>query len=137
MLRLICRMLIAATAMVALLAGWLGGCGSRAGDRMMQRPDSATPKMTTTSLPSDQRVSIDNFSFEPRSLTVPAGTTVTWLNRDDVPHTVTSSDSPRKFNSPALDTDEQYSHVFTAPGVYAYFCAVHPKMTGQIVVVAK
>jgi plastocyanin len=65
---------------------------------------------------------------------VPAGTRVTWVNRDDVPHTVTSAEKPRRFNSGTLDTDGQFTHLFTTPGTYEYFCAVHPKMTGKVIV---
>ena len=80
------------------------------------------------------RIVIDNFTFDPPELTVPVGTEVTWLNRDDVPHTATSTAKPKAFDSGALDTDETYSHVFKAAGEYEYFCAVHPKMTGRVVV---
>jgi plastocyanin len=79
-------------------------------------------------------VSIDNFTFTPQSLTVSPGSKVTWVNHDDVPHTATASDKPRAFDSGALDTDQQYSHTFDKPGVYPYFCAVHPHMTGTIIV---
>ena len=79
-------------------------------------------------------VTIDNFSFSPGVLTVAVGTKVTWLNRDDVPHTVTSATKPRVLDSSTLDTDQSFSHIFTRPGTYDYFCAVHPKMTGKIVV---
>jgi plastocyanin len=79
-------------------------------------------------------VVIDNFAFSPRTLTVAAGTKVTWTNRDDVPHTATSTRKPRLFDSGTLDTDDTYSHVFVTPGTYDYFCAVHPHMTGRIVV---
>jgi plastocyanin len=79
-------------------------------------------------------VVIDNFAFSPSTLTVAAGTTVTWLNRDDVPHTATSTNRPRLFDSRTLDTDQRFSHVFTTPGTYEYFCAVHPHMIGRIVV---
>jgi len=78
-------------------------------------------------------VNIDNFSFMPKTLTVPAGTTVTWTNHDDVPHTVTSTDS-RFASSPALDTDDHFSYRFTTPGTYAYYCSLHPQMTGWIIV---
>jgi plastocyanin len=84
--------------------------------------------------PAGPRVTIDNFAFDPQVVTVAPGTKVTWLNRDDVPHTATSSASPPKFNSKAIDTDGQYSFVFTQPGTYPYFCAVHPKMTATIIV---
>jgi plastocyanin len=80
------------------------------------------------------QVVIDNFRFSPRKLTVPAGTKVTWVNRDDVPHTATSTAKPRVFDSKSLDTDDQFAHTFATPGTYEYFCAVHPHMTGQIVV---
>jgi plastocyanin len=77
-------------------------------------------------------VSIDNFSFTPRDLTIAVGQSVTWVNRDDVPHTVVSTG--RAFASGALDTDQTYAHAFTAPGTYAYYCGVHPHMTGRIIV---
>jgi plastocyanin len=82
---------------------------------------------------SDQVV-IDNFAFTPAVLTVSAGTKVTWLNRDDVPHTATSTSKPRVFDSKTLDTDEKFSYVFGTRGTYEYFCAVHPHMTGKIIV---
>jgi plastocyanin len=85
---------------------------------------------TTTS--GDHEVVLDNFSFSPATASVPAGTTVRWTNHDDVPHTVVSTE--QKFKSPVLDTDEQFSHRFEAPGAYSYFCSIHPKMTGRIVV---
>ena len=79
-------------------------------------------------------VKIDNFSFGPVLLTVSAGTTVTWTNRDDIPHTVVSSDDPKAFKSKVLDTDESFSFTFSKPGAYPYFCSIHPKMTGKVVV---
>ncbi len=79
------------------------------------------------------QVQIDNFSFTPPTLTVQQGATVTWVNKDDVPHKITSKD--KKFTpSPALDTDQNFSHTFTTPGTYDYFCSLHPRMTGKIVV---
>jgi plastocyanin len=77
-------------------------------------------------------VKIDNFSFGPAAITVPAGTTVTWINRDDIPHTVVSDD--KVFKSKVLDTDEKFSYAFSKPGTYPYFCSIHPKMTGKVVV---
>jgi 3',5'-cyclic-AMP phosphodiesterase len=77
-------------------------------------------------------VNIDNFSFSPGTVTVKAGTTVTWTNHDDIPHTVDSTDG--KFKSSALDTNDKFQFRFTAPGEYKYFCRIHPKMTGSIVV---
>jgi plastocyanin len=82
--------------------------------------------------PSDSKVGIDNFAFSPERITVKAGTTVTWLNADDAPHTVTSSS--KLFKSKALDTDDSFSFTFVTPGVYEYFCSLHPRMTGAIVV---
>lgn len=77
----------------------------------------------------DSMVTIDNFTFEPAQLTVKVGTTVTWKNRDDIPHTVVSAG---KFRSKAMDTDDSYSFTFTAAGDYTYFCSLHPHMTGTI-----
>jgi len=79
-------------------------------------------------------VKIDNFSFSPANLTVAVGTTVTWINHDDIPHVVVSSDDPKVFKSKALDTDDRFSFTFTKAGTYPYFCAIHPKMTGKIIV---
>ena len=81
---------------------------------------------------SEVIVKIDNFSFSPASITVPVGATVRWTNADDIPHTVVSDD--KTFKSKALDTDEQFTYTFTKPGTYSYFCGLHPKMTGKIVV---
>ena len=83
---------------------------------------------------STMEVKIDNFSFGPVTLTVPVGTTVTWTNRDDIPHTVVSTDDPRAFKSKVLDTDEKFSFTFGKAGTFAYFCSFHPKMTGKVVV---
>jgi len=74
----------------------------------------------------------DNFSFAPAATSVPVGSTITWTNHDDVPHNIVSTE--QKFKSPVLDTDERFSHRFDAPGTYKYFCSIHPKMTGQVVV---
>jgi plastocyanin len=79
-------------------------------------------------------VKIDNFSFGPVTLTVPVGTTVTWINRDDIPHTVVSTGDPKAFKSKVLDTDEKFSFTFTKVGTFPYFCSVHPKMTGKVIV---
>ena len=79
-------------------------------------------------------VKIDNFSFAPPVLMVRAGTTVTWINRDDIPHTVVSTEEPKAFKSKVLDTDEKFSFTFEKAGTYSYFCSIHPKMTGKVVV---
>jgi plastocyanin len=83
---------------------------------------------------ADASVTIDNFTFSPGRLTVKAGTTVTWANQDDIPHTVASD--TKVFKSKALDTDDKFSFTFATPGVYDYFCSLHPHMTGTIVVEA-
>ena len=77
-------------------------------------------------------VKIDNFVFNPQQVTVHAGDTVTWVNHDDIPHTVTSK--TLVFRSKALDSDDKFSFTFTAPGSFPYFCSLHPHMTGTIVV---
>src|SRR5271169_1535659 len=88
-----------------------------------QRSQAAGPGDKT---PSGVEIKIDNFSFgSAMSMTVTAGTTVTWTNNDDVPHTVVSEDKTT-FRSKALDTGEKFSYTFTKPGQYPYFCSVHP-----------
>lgn len=77
-------------------------------------------------------VRVDNFSFAPDSISVPVNAPVTWVNKDDIPHTVASTDG--LFKSRALDTDDKYSFTFTKPGTYSYYCSIHPKMMGKIVV---
>jgi plastocyanin len=78
-------------------------------------------------------VSIDNFTFTPQTLTVKAGTTVTWNNHDDIPHGVASDNNAFR-RSKALDTDDKFAFTFTTPGTYKYFCYIHPHMTGTVVV---
>ena len=87
---------------------------------------------TAQAQPENAEVKIDNFSFAPASITVAVGTVVTWTNRDDIPHTVVSDD--KVFKSKVLDTDEKFSYTFRKPGTYPYFCSVHPKMTGKVIV---
>src|ERR1700726_2721799 len=79
---------------------------------------------------ADTAVKIDNFTFTPQRVNVKAGTTVTWTNQDDIPHTVTSA--TKAFRSKALDTEDRFSFTFTTAGVYEYFCSLHPHMTGTI-----
>src|SRR5436309_1712186 len=85
-------------------------------------------------LAADATVKIDNFTFDPPRLIVKAGTSVTWQNNDDIPHTVVASG--KAFRSKTLDTDDKYAFTFTTPGTYEYFCSLHPHMTGTIVVEA-
>ena len=92
-------------------------------------------KASGTALPEDKpstEIKIDNFSFSPNPVTVPAGTTLRWTNRDDIPHNVVADD--KSFKSKVMDTDETFSYTFAKPGTYTYFCSIHPKMTGKIVV---
>ena len=121
----------------ALLSG-LGGCVSQDAPGPAAMPPSleseAMAAPAPVPVPAEQRVTIDNFAFDPPVLTISPGTRVTWLNRDDVPHTATSSDLPPAFESKAIDTDETFSHVFARPGTYTYFCAVHPHMTATVIV---
>ena len=79
-----------------------------------------------------EEVKIDNFTFDPPQLTIKAGTTVTWANEDDIPHTVVAKE--RMFRSKTLDTEDKFSFTFTTPGTYDYFCSLHPHMVGKIVV---
>jgi amicyanin len=81
---------------------------------------------------ADAQVKIANFTFEPPVITVKVGTTVTWVNDDDIPHLVSEKDG--KFRSSALDTGDKFSQTFSTAGTVEYFCAIHPRMTGKIVV---
>src|ERR1700740_1580189 len=95
---------------------------------------AGSSRVTATDQPSTASVAvkIDNFVFAPQAITVPVGTTVTWTNSDDIPHTTVSTDGVLK--STVMDTDEKFSYTFTKAGTYSYYCSVHPKMTGQGVV---
>jgi plastocyanin len=98
----------------------------------MDRPGMAPPTQTAAMAPNT--IEINNFAFGPETLTVAAGTTVTWTNHDDEPHTVVNGDNPRLFKSGALDTDDKFTFTFDKPGTYKYFCSIHPHMTGTVVV---
>jgi plastocyanin len=97
-----------------------------------QANSTAPPAPAALAKAQAVEVRIDNFSFIPQELTVAAGTKVTWVNRDDIPHTVRSTED--KFKSKALDTDDQFAFTFDTPGTYEYYCSVHPKMTAKVVV---
>lgn len=112
-----------AAAMLGAAAGLAPGAGV-----LFARPPSPENAVT------ERAVTIDDFTFAPDRLTVAAGTTLTWTNRDDIPHTVAAVG--RLFRSKALDTGDHYSFTFTMPGTYPYFCSLHPHMTGMIVVEA-
>jgi plastocyanin len=109
-----------------VLGSMLAGCNPSM-SQTNPAPAANTPAVA-------EKVVIDNFAFKPATLTIPVGGTVTWVNQDDVPHTATASVKPRAFDSGSLDTDQQYSFTFKTPGRYEYFCAVHPHMTGVIIV---
>jgi plastocyanin len=81
---------------------------------------------------STAQVKIDNFTFAPATLTVKAGTQITWTNADDIPHTVVSNN--HAFKSKVLDTDETFTFTVSKPGTYEYFCSIHPKMTAKVIV---
>ncbi|HBB96270.1 MAG TPA: amicyanin [Blastocatellia bacterium] len=98
---------------------------------MPAKPSPAAGKDLPTPSTANQ-VMVENFSFQPGTLTVKVGTTVTWVNHDDEPHTV--NENNKTFKSGTLDTDAKFSYKFTSPGTYSYFCSLHPRMTGQIIV---
>jgi plastocyanin len=103
----------------ALLAAGLPSLGAAGGAVV----DAAAKAVT---------IKIDNFAFAPPDLSIAAGTTVTWKNDDGEVHKV--QDDHKRFSSAALDTDDSFSHTFATPGVYHYFCSIHPYMVGKIVV---
>ena len=111
---------VAVFSAVLLMAIALAGVSRRSLVAAQQKMDSVV------------EIKIDNFSFGPQELTVSAGTTVTWTNRDDIPHTVVSTE--KFFKSKVLDTDEKFSFKFDKTGTYPYFCSIHPKMTGKVTV---
>ncbi len=112
---------------------WLALVGTLAAAGMVCAAGAAS-QPSSQPAPAAAVVAIDNFAFVPSKLTVAAGATVTWINRDDVPHTATSKGEPQVFDSGALDTDEKFSFTFAKPGVYPYYCKVHTHMTGEITV---
>jgi plastocyanin len=96
------------------------------------RAEVGQPHAYALSAASSPEIKIDNFTFGPAALKVPVGTTITWVNRDDIPHTVVNTD--KTFKSKVLDTDDRFSFTFTKAGTFPYFCSIHPKMTGTVVV---
>jgi len=107
----------AAPVMIAMLLLFAGSLRVTANDQ----PSAANAK-----------AKIDNFVLGPDTLTVPVGATVTWTNKDDIPHTTVSTDGV--FKSKVMDTDEKFSYTFAKAGTYPYYCTIHPKMTGKVVV---
>jgi plastocyanin len=100
--------------------------------RRLAIADSPLLKASASAAAGGHDVRIDNFSFAPVELTVPVGSKVTWINHDDIPHTVVSTE--KKFASPVLDTDDKFTFEFTNPGSYKYYCSIHPKMIGELLV---
>src|SRR6267378_1383666 len=107
------------------LVGGGGSIRSRHGGGLRAQPVAVTAQ-------AGPRIEITKHKFSRPTLTVPAGTTVTWLNRDEDLHTVVST--TLAFKSAGLETDEAYSYKFAKPGVYEYFCTLHPLMTGKVIV---
>jgi len=99
-----------------------------------QAHENGSGKLVGTAAGTDAtpQVMIDNFVYSPVPLTVKVGTTVTWVNHDDIPHTVDSTQG--KFKSAALDTDDKFEFQFKEAGEYPFYCRIHPKMTGKIIV---
>jgi plastocyanin len=137
-----CMAWVGAGVMVTLAGGVLKGMPiaqathkgqqEAGGLRFIRVADVALEDGKQAAAADDTRVEVDNFSFAPATTTVPVGTTVTWTNRDDIPHNVVSPE--QKFKSRVLDTHEMFSHTFDVAGTYKYYCSIHPRMTGQIVV---
>jgi plastocyanin len=97
---------------------------------------AASVPISTVSAPAPAAevvdIKIDNFSFGPQTVTVAAGTQVRWTNHDDIPHNTVGED--KSFKSTTLDTDQQFTHTFDKAGTYKYYCSIHPRMTGTVVV---
>jgi plastocyanin len=118
---------------LVLLTLAVGGCGGDVQSKQTEAHSASTDAHPAKPV-AEQKIHIDNFTFDPAEVTVAVGTKVTWVNRDDVPHTATSTAKPKAFDSKTLDTDQQFSFVFDKAGTYEYYCAVHPKMTGKVIV---
>jgi plastocyanin len=134
----VCRM-----AFLLMFAAFLIGCGQVTHERSTvdnggsgaDYETAATPAASEPApQPEPNQVIINDFAYTPAALTVTPGTKVTWINRDDAPHTVTSTAKPRVFHSGTLDSDGRFSHVFTAPGTYEYYCVLHAHMIARVIV---
>ena len=119
-------------AVVVAVAGWAAGSRTHLFAAATASTSGVAGVPVNAPANGPVEVKIDNFNFMPGDLTVAAGTTVTWVNHDDVPHTVRTADGAIK--SKALDTDDKFSMTFDKPGTYEYFCSIHPKMTAKVVV---
>ena len=126
----------------AQITSTAAGAGSQAGVRDVSLTSTsggaarAAGPEAPAAAPAASSVMIMNYAYSPATLTVPVGTTVTWTNDDQAPHTVTSSSGPAKLDSPQLAQGDTWSFTFTKPGTYAYYCAVHPDMKGTVTVTA-
>jgi plastocyanin len=120
---------------VARSAGGSAILGAAAAAATPESGGSCAAQPAASPASAASQVVIENFTFTPDDLTVAVGTEVTWTNRDDVPHTVTSDDKTA-FASDLLDTGDTFAHRFDAPGTFPYFCSVHPMMTATVVVEA-
>jgi plastocyanin len=129
------RVMYLALLVVIALSGARAGWASAADGATTAGTAAGSGAGASSAAASSAEVKIDNFFFSPQEIRVKAGTTITWKNQDDIPHTVTST--AKVFKSQALDTDDNFSFTFTTPGVYQYFCSLRPHMTGTIVVEAK
>src|SRR5437868_2615664 len=137
----IIKLVVVAIAIGVTLAGCqsaineTGGTGGKRMDNgpamhgMQSPPPQANVDATGT---SEIQIVIENFAFSPSDVTIAPGTKVTWINKDEAPHTATSTSPDKKFNSGGLDTDEKFSFVFNDKGDYPYFCALHPQMKATI-----
>ena len=117
---------------MAIAQPWHGTQQGAGGLRVVRVADVALEDRGRAGAADATHVAVDNFSFAPATATVPVGTTVTWTNRDDIPHNVVSPE--QKFKSPVLDTNQTFSYTFEVAGTYKYYCSIHPRMTGQVVV---
>ena len=117
----------------------LAGCASnKAVDthehKMSAEKPASPPAADAKPTAGEVQIEIEDFVFKPAEVTIAPGTKVTWINKDQAPHTATSTDTPQKFNSGGLDTDDKFSFVFNDKGEYPYFCALHPHMKASITV---
>jgi len=100
----------------------------------LEGPGPGEPLVNGSREASDVDVRIEDFKFAPEKLSIRPGTKVTWVNKDDEPHSATSTEKPKRFDSGVLDSEKSFSFTFTESGSFAYFCKLHPHMTGVIVV---
>jgi amicyanin len=118
--------------MLVMSGGGKVASGERISPALAQPAAAPAAAAPAAGVPAAMEVKIDNFKFGPEALTIAVGTTVMWTNRDDIPHTVVSTDGV--FKSKVMDTDEKFSFTFSKAGTYDYFCSIHPKMTGKVIV---